>query len=115
MIPYPISNNTRDGSVIWETVGLDITTRRNAEENLKESKERLSNITEDIAGMVVRYKLNKDGSGELQFISKGVEELYEITVQQALQNNQLLWDRVHKDDLKAKIESLQNAAKDNSP
>ena len=77
----------------------DITEQKHIEEELKASEQKYRNISESMPGLILKYKLNPDGSDQLLYISKGVEDLYEIQREDAVRNNALLWDRVHRDDL----------------
>jgi len=90
---------------------INITERKLAEQELIESEQKYRNIAENLPGIVLRYKLNTDGTDELLYVSKGVEDLYEVSQEDAINNNKLLWERVHKDDLDAYISSVKQSAK----
>jgi len=75
----------------------DITAVKEAERQLKETQEKVRNISENIPGLVIQYKLNPNGDDELLYI-RGVEDIYEISREDALANVALLWERIHPDD-----------------
>ncbi|WNB18436.1 PAS domain-containing protein [Marivirga arenosa] len=106
-----LSMNTIPLGEYFISTGEDITERKLAEEALIKSEQKYRNIADNLPGVVLRYKLNSDGTDELEFVSKGIYDLYEITQEQALENNQLLWDRVHEDDRQAYIDSIRESAK----
>ena len=58
--------------------------------------------------MIVYYKLNPDGSDELLYVSKRVEDLFEVSREEALNNNKMLWDRIHRDDLEEYLSDRSN-------
>jgi len=89
----------------------DITQKKKSEQELINSEQKYRNIAENLPGIVLRYKLKPDGSDELLYVSKGLEDLYELSLEDALKNNKLIWDRVHKDDLNAYISSVEESAK----
>lgn len=89
----------------------EITKRKNAENELIRSEEKFRNIAENVPGLVLKYKLNPDGSDELLYLSKSVEDIYEVPHEQALHNVNLLWECIHKDDLHEFKESIQESAK----
>lgn len=88
----------------------DITKRKHTEEALLKSQQRFLNITESLPGIVAQYKLNTDGTDELLYISKGVESLYEISAEEAQKDNQILWNRVHQEDLERLKASIKASA-----
>ncbi len=91
-------------------VVVDITRRKQAEEELKTSERKFRNIAESIPGLVLKYKVNPDKSDELLYISKGVEDIYGIPQDKAADAVRLLWERVHPDDLQALTESVKRSA-----
>ncbi len=123
----------KDGSIVWVSLTVvplweeradplhhiaiveDITERKRSGEALKISERTFRNIAENMPGMVLKYKLNPDGSDELLYISKGVEDIFEVTKEAVVNNNKLLWDRIHGDDLKGYVESIKASAKNLSP
>jgi diguanylate cyclase (GGDEF)-like protein/PAS domain S-box-containing protein len=88
----------------------DITERKQAESKLIASEQKYRNIAENLPGMILRYQLHKDGSDQLLYVSKGIEDLYEVTQEDAVKDNTLLWDRVHPDDLDAFVSSVKESA-----
>jgi PAS domain S-box-containing protein len=92
------------------STGEDITQRMKAEQELKVSEQKYRNIAENFPGIVLRYVLKPDGSDGLLYISKGVQDLYEVSKDDAVANNKLLWDRVHKDDVDAYLKSVKTSA-----
>lgn len=97
------------------STGYDITHQVKREKALKESEQKYRNIAENLPGIILIYQLNADGSDHLHYVSKGVEKLFGIRQEDALQNNQLLWERVHPDDLEDYKRSVQKSAATLSP
>ncbi len=105
-----IASSDEEGNIIHNGVLLDITEQKEAENALILSQKRFKNIADNLPGMVIKYKLNTDGSDELLYASHGIKDLYEIDSQTALANNNLLWKRVHKDDKASYAESIKKSA-----
>lgn len=72
-------------------------------------EEQLTSITNNLKGVVFRYKLNPDGTDQLMYLSKGSIDLWGIDAESAMKNNQLVWDVYHKDDLKAHKDSIRHS------
>ena len=117
---------TEDGNTYWITkkfpiignknqkliggISIDITDRKKFEDALRASELKFRSLAENVPGLVLRYKLNPDGSDELLYISKAVEDLFEVSQEEAIKNNKLLWDRIHADDLENYTETIRVSA-----
>jgi len=77
----------------------DITQRKKVEIKLRQSELKLRQITNSIPGAVYQYKKDKNGQNCIQFISNGIEKLYEISAQEIMKNPQLLSDFILPEDL----------------
>lgn len=76
----------------------DITEREKSRERLIENQSRIKNISDSVPGAVLRYKLNPDGTDKLLFINQGAENLYELTVEEMLQDVNKIWSQIFKED-----------------
>jgi len=84
----------------------DITKRKKMEEALKASQREFQNVADSLPGVVLKYAILPNGGEVLHYISKGVEDIYEIPQATALQDVGLLWNMIHKDDLEQFKESI---------
>ena len=118
----------KNGSIVWADVStrvqrdsegaphyfitavIDITEQKRMEEELKISERKFRNLAENVPGVILKYKLNPDGSDELLYISKSVEDIFEVSQEDAKNNNKLLWDRIYDDDLEEYNESIKRSA-----
>jgi PAS domain S-box-containing protein len=105
----------KDSRVVHSGIFVDITLHKEAEKQLKISEKREAHLAENLPGIVLIYKLNNDGSNELLFISKMVSELYELSQEEVLKNNELLWKRVHPEDVMAFRKSIKDSADNLKP
>jgi len=104
--------NDRGRVVKWSAEGkpllmsgthTDITDRKNTEIQFK-------TINNNIPGVVYRYKLYANGTDELQLVSNGANLLWGVSPEMAMKNNQLVWDRYHKDDLSEHLATIRKSA-----
>lgn len=100
------------GNVIHNGVFYDITKQKEAENRLRETQQQYHNIEKNIPGVVSKIRLNVDGTDDLLYLSQGALDLFEIEPEKALENTQIIWDKIHKDDLKDMISSFQKSAQE---
>jgi PAS domain S-box-containing protein len=80
---------------------MDITDRKKGDLHLMDSEERLANMLNNLPGIVLRYKLNTDGTDELLFFSQGpsLEKLWNISWDQVTNKLERLWSLIVEEDL----------------
>ncbi|MHC4214386.1 MAG: PAS domain-containing protein, partial [Planctomycetota bacterium] len=78
----------------------DLTHSKKAEEALKGKEEQLRTIGDNLPiGMIFQLKLTPDGSLKFTYVSAAVEKLHECTAEETIANPDLLFNRVHEDDI----------------
>ncbi|WP_162343728.1 PAS domain S-box protein [Cyclobacterium salsum] len=82
----------------------DITDRKNREIQFQ-------SISDNIPGVVYRYRRYPDGEDALELVSNGASRLWGVTRERAMKNNQVIWDRYHREDLKSHLETIAESAK----
>ncbi len=109
----------RDGDRVTGTVsfGIDITERREAEEQLRREEEhleetvrirtaelqqaehRLREVTDRIPGAVYQFVRKVDGSFAFEFCSEGMETMVGVRSEDAVRDVNTVWAVIHPDDL----------------
>src|SRR5690606_34364381 len=87
----------------------DISERINNERELRDSKEMLRNIADSIPGLVMRYVERPGGKDEILYVSKGAELMWEIPHEEILGNENIVWKKIHPDDLIGFVKSFKKA------
>jgi len=77
----------------------DITERKQAENALKQSETRFSDISDSSPANIYVLVRRADGTHYFEHMSRAVETICEVSVDEALQNAERLLDRIHPDDL----------------
>jgi PAS domain S-box-containing protein len=85
----------------------DITKRKKIEFLLKKQEQNtlLLQHAEQVPGIIYQYKIHPDGSTSYPFLSRGIEDLFELTAEEVMEDNSKILLYLHPEDLKA----FQNA------
>lgn len=74
----------------------------------KEAETRLQSLADNLPGVVYQYIIYADGSDALKFVSKGAKELWGFSVEEVLENSNLIWNQIkisgETEKVKASIE-----------
>ncbi|MDN3689814.1 PAS domain-containing protein [Cyclobacterium jeungdonense] len=93
-----------DRPLMMSGTHTDITERKNREIQFQ-------SISDNIPGVVYRYRRYSDGTDALELVSNGASRLWGISPEMAMKDNQLIWDRYHREDYKVHLEKIYQSAK----
>ncbi|MBO6793945.1 MAG: PAS domain-containing protein [Balneolaceae bacterium] len=110
----PVFNDAGEVVKIYG-VNFDVTELVSAEVEISKREQQITNITNQIPGMVYIYQLLPDGTDRFEFLSEGVELVYGVSREQALDNINLIWDQIHPDDLEGLSKSVKESAEHLTP
>ncbi|MGM0623544.1 MAG: PAS domain-containing protein, partial [Campylobacterota bacterium] len=88
----------------------DITLRKKSEKALQDNNELLNKLSQQLPGFLYKFELRQDGSQIFSFASSGVHDIYEVTPQQIRNNADIVFERVHKDDLHKVRQTIADSA-----
>lgn len=118
----------RDGKVVWvlaqfiftfnqqgENTGsigglMDITSKKELEQALEESQTLIQDLVANVPSAIFRYVQYPDGSNKVKFMSKGCEELWEVSAEAVADDSTILWEMIHPDYLPRMQESVNVSA-----
>ncbi len=84
-------------------------------EALQVSEARFRKIAESLPGAIILYVLHPDGLDQVNYLSPGCLELWELEAAAVEQNPQLIWNLVHPEDLPGMQASVLESARTLSP
>lgn len=73
-------------------------------------KSLLENLNNQAPGMTYQYQLFPDGSSFFPYTSDGINEIYEVTPEEAREDASKVYDRFHPDDYDDVIASIKKSA-----
>jgi len=93
----------------------DVTEMISVQRELERSKEQLKNITDNLPGAVIQYKLNPDGTDALTYVSEGAYSIWGISAEEAQKENQKIWNQIDKRDIEEVKKSIEISYKNLTP
>jgi diguanylate cyclase (GGDEF)-like protein/PAS domain S-box-containing protein len=81
-----------NGDVIWDTLALDVTDR-------KQTEQRFEILAANLPGVIYQYVLRPDGSSALVYVSPGCRDLWELEPEELIADAEATWQMVHPEDL----------------
>ncbi len=88
----------------------DITALRALSERLQQSVDLITNLTNQVPGLVYQYRLMPNGDAFFPYASEGIREIYELTPQQVADSVELVQRLIHPDDFPNYVTSLRASA-----
>ena len=121
-----------DGSWIWiEANGLvirrdniaqkligthtDISDRRRFEEQLRASDALLRKLSQQVPGVIYQFQRWPDGKSCFPYASEGIREIYEVSPREARLSAELVFHRIHPEDLDRVAETILRSAASMEP
>lgn len=93
----------------------DISALRTLSDRLQQSVDLISNLTNEVPGLVYQYRLLPSGLAYFPYASGGIRDIYELAPRQVALNASLVDAVIHPDDLPAYRASLEASAASLSP
>ncbi|WP_052049633.1 EAL domain-containing protein [Leptolyngbya sp. KIOST-1] len=95
------------GDIIWDTLILDVTERKQAQLALEASESRFQSLADNLPGVLFGYQLCPDGSDQFTYLSSGCREVYGVEPSAALADSGLVWAMVHPEDIEPLRQALE--------
>ncbi|MFA6002760.1 MAG: PocR ligand-binding domain-containing protein [Elusimicrobiota bacterium] len=88
------------------TLFQDITGRKQLEQSLRENEARIRSISDNLSSGMIYQVITRPGGGKkITYISDSVRRLYGISPEQAMADANLIYSRMHEDDIKPLLEA----------
>ena len=93
----------------------DITDQKSAERIRQEAHDRMQKIASRLPGVVYQFALRPDGTSCFPFVSDAIREVFRVTPEEIAQDAQVVFARVHPDDLDSLMASIRLSAENLAP
>ncbi len=104
-----------DGSVLWNMLGVDITSEKQAVDALAESEERFRSIAASVPGMVNQRLVHPDGRIELTFVNEGIRKILGVGPEIVETSPSYMFEVIHPADRPDYEEKLAAATRELQP
>ncbi|MBN3728704.1 diguanylate cyclase [Burkholderia sp. Ac-20379] len=88
----------------------DITALRETAARLQQSIDLITNLTDEVDGLVFQYRETADGRPHFSYVSRGIEQIYELDAAHAANHAEAVDARIDPRDLVAYRQSLRESA-----
>ncbi len=78
---------------------------------LQASEANFRSVVAGVPGAIIRYVLRPDGSNQVMFLNAGCYELWEIEPETAEQDDSVLWETIHPEDIQGMQASVLESAR----
>ncbi len=109
-----LPDESGEPSVLVGTV-LDLSDEAEVSDRLAASEQSFRSLAENVPGAIYRYSLRPDGSDEIEYMSSGCEQIWELSAEEIQGDPSQLWAAVHADDLSSLQASVMQSASDLGP
>jgi len=93
----------------------DISERRGLVERRRVSETRFADVTQNVPGAIFRYVVFPDGHDEIEYMSQGCLEIWEVPAEVAQNRPDVIWALIHPDDLSEMQHSVSESAANETP
>ena len=93
----------------------DITALRETAESLQRTIDLITNLTNEVPGLVFQYRLDADGRATVPYASEGIRDIYELTPAEVLLSADPIEARIDARDIAAYRQSLRDSAERLTP
>lgn len=95
--------------------GRDISDRKRMEDELREGRDMLARLTNQVPGVVYKYRLYPDGRSCFPFASEGMNTIYEVTPEEVREDATPVFGRLHPLDYDHVSDSIKESARTLQP
>ncbi len=93
----------------------DITAMRGLSEQVRQTAALMTDLTNEIPGMVFQYRRQADGVSGFTYVSAGAQAICGLSAMQLMADAQALMEAIHPDDRMAFIDSIELSAEELAP
>ena len=98
-----------EGEPLLYASARDITVQKQNERNLLELNRKITNLTQNVPGMVYSFQLYPDGSSRFPYASDHINDIYGVNHQEVRHDASKVFTLLHPDDLERVSETIKRS------
>jgi PAS domain S-box-containing protein len=107
----PIYDTVTNKPLYLEGLITDVTITKKFETTIKQQKQQLQRILDSVPAMLYEFKMTPEGTISFPLVSKGSENIFDVTPKQVVINANLILEAIHPDDISTFQQSVLESAK----
>lgn len=108
---HSVPQRESDGSIVWYGFASDITERKQAEELLREERNKFTKIAATVPGVIFSYHLRLDGSDHMPYASPTLPDVLGFTPEEVAYDMSGVFALIHPDDVGLVRESIAKSGR----
>jgi diguanylate cyclase (GGDEF)-like protein/PAS domain S-box-containing protein len=105
-----VSHNEHGKSLRMIGTTTDVTAMRTMSEQLQQTVDLITNLTNEVPGLVFQYRRLQDGTAFFSYVSAGIQDIYELSPEELADDANVVDRIIHPDDRAAYHASLNVSA-----
>lgn len=106
-----IKNRTNELQRVHSKLDMEVAGRKHVQRQLTSREQLFTSVMENFPGFVSKYRLMPDGKEEFLYASKGIYDVYGVTLETALNNISALREMIHPEDIKSFRDAIEESAR----
>jgi diguanylate cyclase (GGDEF)-like protein/PAS domain S-box-containing protein len=102
----------QDGALVDFGIVQDVTVEHEATLALRQKLDFIENITSQIPDVLFQYQMGPDGKGTFPFISASVQELFQVSPQEAEKDARAVFASIHPEDRSGVFQTMRASYRD---
>ena len=106
-----IKDRINELRIVHSKLDMEVAGRKHVQKQLTSREQLFTSVMENFPGFVSKYRLMPDGKEEFLYASKGIYDVYGVTLETALNNISAVREMIHPEDIKSFRDAIEESAR----